>query len=135
EELAKKGQVLFKENCSRCHGSYGEKWTYLNKIIPIDEIGTDRRRHDGLTRKFGDYYNKSWFAQGGTPSTPTGYPGLESKGYQAPPLDGIWATAPYFHNGSAPTVYHVLNSKARPKVFTRSYRTDLESYDARNLGW
>jgi hypothetical protein len=23
-------------------------------------------------------------------------------GYQAPPLDGIWATAPYLHNGSVP---------------------------------
>ncbi len=34
-----------------------------------------------------------------------------------------------------PTVYHVLNSKARPKVFTRSYRTDLDAYDAKRLGW
>ena len=56
-------------------------------------------------------------------------------GYQAPPLDGIWATAPYFHNGSAPTVYHVLNSKARPKRFTRSYRTAAEDYDPVKLGW
>ena len=40
-----------------------------------------------------------------------------------------------FHNGSAPTVYHVLNSKARPKIFTRTYRTDLDAYDAGKLGW
>ena len=56
-------------------------------------------------------------------------------GYQAPPLDGLWATAPYFHNGSAPTVYDVLNSKTRPKIFTRSYRTDLDAYDPEKLGW
>ena len=62
-------------------------------------------------------------------------PSARPTGYQAPPLDGIWATAPYFHNGSAPTVYHVLNSKARPKIFTRSYRTDLDAYDAVKLGW
>ena len=74
-------------------------------------------------RKFGDYYAKSWFNED--------YPIHETDGYQAPPLDGIWATAPYFHNGSAPTVYHVLNSKARPKIFTRSYRTDLDAYDSR----
>ena len=55
-------------------------------------------------------------------------------GYQAPPLDGIWATAPYFHNGSAPTVYDVLNSKTRPKLFTRSYRTDLDAYDPGEAG-
>ncbi len=34
-----------------------------------------------------------------------------------------------------PTVYGVLNSKARPKIFTRSYRTDLDAYDAADLGW
>jgi hypothetical protein len=34
-----------------------------------------------------------------------------------------------------PTVYHVLNSKARPRIFTRSYRTDLADYDPVKLGW
>jgi hypothetical protein len=125
--LAAQGEEVFRTNCAKCHGTYGEKWTYPNKIVPIDKIGTDRRRFDGITRKFGEYYAKSWFNQD--------YPIHEPEGYQAPPLDGIWATAPYFHNGSAPTVYHVLNSKARPKRFTRSYRTDLNAYDARKLGW
>ncbi len=40
-----------------------------------------------------------------------GKPFRESEGYQAPPLDGIWATAPYLHNGSVPTLEGVLNSK------------------------
>jgi mono/diheme cytochrome c family protein len=126
-DLARKGESLFAANCAHCHGTYGEQWTYPNKIVPLDKIGTDRHRFDGITRKFGVYYARSWF--GGD------YVPLESDGYQAPPLDGVWATAPYFHNGSAPTVWHVLNSKARPRVFTRSYRTDLDAYDARRLGW
>jgi hypothetical protein len=126
-KLAAAGEKVFIKTCSRCHGTYGAKWTYPNRVVPIDEIGTDRRRYDGITGKFGDYYNKSWFA--------AEYPGVPTAGYQAPPLDGVWATAPYFHNGSAPTVYHVLNSKARPKVFTRSFRTDLDAYDAKKLGW
>ena len=67
--------------------------------------------------------------------SPQEYKATAVGGYQAPPLDGIWATAPYFHNGSVPTVYDVLNSKARPKIFTRSYRTDAEAYDADKLGW
>lgn len=133
--LAKKGEALFKDNCARCHGTYGEKWTYPNKIIPIDDIGTDRTRFDGVSAKFAAYYNKSWFAK-----EKAGWVGDEflvaaTAGYQAPPLDGIWATAPYLHNGSAPTVYHVLNSKARPKYFTRSYRTGKEDYDSERLGW
>jgi mono/diheme cytochrome c family protein len=126
-QIAAQGEELFRTNCSRCHGTYGEKWTYPNRIVPLEEIGTDRQRYEGITKKFGDYYNQSWFAKD--------YKALESDGYQAPPLDGIWATAPYFHNGSVPTVYEVLNSKARPRRFTRSYKTDLAAYDAKKLGW
>ena len=55
-------------------------------------------------------------------------------GYQAPPLDGVWATAPYFHNASVPTVYHVLNSKARPKRFTPRSGGEKEDYDPVKLG-
>jgi mono/diheme cytochrome c family protein len=125
--LASRGKGLFKSHCSRCHGSYGSEWTYPNKVVPLEEIGTDRHRYDGITRKFAAYYDRSWFA--------AHYKIRATAGYQAPPLDGIWATAPYLHNGSVPTVYHLLNSKTRPKVFTRSYATDLAAYDAKKLGW
>jgi hypothetical protein len=32
-------------------------------------------------------------------------------------------------------VWHVLNSKARPNRFTRSYRTDEADFDKVKLGW
>jgi mono/diheme cytochrome c family protein len=131
-ELAKKGQAVFENTCARCHGTYGAKWTYPNRIVPLKEIGTDPKRYEGLGQKVGDYYNQTWFAR---EKGEEGYKGVVTDGYQAPPLDGLWATAPYFHNGSAPTVYHVLNSKLRPKVFTRSYRTDETDYDKAKLGW
>lgn len=134
DSLAAKGEKLFERNCAKCHGTYGEEWTYPNRIVPLKEIGTDPTRLKGLSKRFADYYNTTWFAQ---EKGPVGedYQGKVTKGYQAPPLDGIWATAPYFHNGSAPTVYHVLNSKARPKIFTRSFRTGKKDYDAKKLGW
>jgi processive rubber oxygenase RoxA-like protein len=38
--------------------------------------------------------------------------------YKARPLNGIWATAPYLHNGSVPTLWDLLNTTAdRPQVF------------------
>lgn len=40
-------------------------------------------------------------------------------GYIAPVLVGVWASAPYFHNGSVPTLYGVLKSSARPAIWTR----------------
>lgn len=39
--------------------------------------------------------------------------------YKARPLDGIWATAPYLHNGSVPTLYDLLLPAAqRPRSFS-----------------
>src|SRR5690625_3270750 len=34
--------------------------------------------------------------------------------YKARPLNGIWATAPYLHNGSVPTLYDLLLPAKRP---------------------
>jgi mono/diheme cytochrome c family protein len=131
EQLAAKGKEIFANHCAKCHGTYDEQWTYPNKIIPLDEIGTDPTRFHNIGEKFGKAYNASWFAQ----EEPAGKPVKATAGYQAPPLDGIWATAPYFHNGSVPTLYHVLNSKTRPKLFTRSFRTNEEDYDTERVGW
>jgi hypothetical protein len=37
--------------------------------------------------------------------------------YPARPLEGVWATAPYLHNGSVPTLYHLLFPEERPAKF------------------
>ena len=129
--LANNGRAIFQENCAKCHGTYGEQSKYPNKIVPLDEIGTDRRRFDNIGTAFGEAYSTSWFAKEGDKVMPI----KPTVGYQAPPLDGIWATAPYFHNGSSPTLKSVLNSKDRPKRFTRSYGTSEADYDKRNVGW
>jgi hypothetical protein len=54
------------------------------------------------------------------------------RGYVASPLDGIWARAPYLHNGSVPTLEHLLlPASSRPKQFKRgSIR-----YDERKVGF
>jgi len=131
---AAKGEVVFKDNCAKCHGTYGEKWTYPNKVIPLAEIGTDPKRHAGIELAYGEAYSKSWF--GKEPGWFTDGKELRATaGYQAPPLDGVWATAPYFHNGSVPTLYNVLNSKSRPRLYTRSFRTDEADYDKERIGW
>jgi len=60
--------------------------------------------------------------------------------YKARPLNGIWATAPYLHNGSVPTLYHLLLPKKnetdpedgeyRPDEF----RVGSREFDAENVG-
>jgi len=58
KELAAKGEKVFRANCSECHGTYGEKWTYPNRIVPLEKIGTDPSRFEGIPQKFGDVYNQ-----------------------------------------------------------------------------
>jgi hypothetical protein len=45
---------------------------------------------------------------------------VNPSGYLAPPLDGVWASAPYLHNGSVPTLWHVLHPDERPVVWQRT---------------
>lgn len=44
----------------------------------------------------------------------TANPYASLQAYKARPLNGIWATAPYLHNGSVPTLYDLLLPKRRP---------------------
>jgi hypothetical protein len=127
------GKAVFERTCARCHGTYGPGGTYPNKIVPLDVIGTDPSLIANYSPRTAEHYLRSWLGQ---EKGPDGKPYNQfTNGYQAPPLDGIWASAPYFHNGSVPTVYQVLNSRVRPRIFTRSYRTDEEDYDTVKLGW
>lgn len=53
-------------------------------------------------------------------------------GYKARPLTGIWATAPYLHNGSVPTLHDLLLPPAeRPAVFFVGAR----EYDPEKIGY
>ncbi len=133
-QVAERGRTVFNQRCARCHGTYGPDGKYPNKIIPLEKIGTDPVLAEAVSEKTIAYLNKSWLAQE-VGADGKRYQFTHHLGYQAPPLDGIWATAPYFHNGSVPTIYHVLNSKARPNIFTRSFHTGEEDYDPIQVGW
>lgn len=125
EALALKGKPLFEKNCAGCHGTYGATSTYPDKIIPIDVIGTDRVRLDAITVEERTIYSTSWLTDGDATGIRTN-PG----GYVAPPLDGVWASAPYFHNGSVPTLWHVMNPDKRPARWKRAYK----GYDTKRVG-
>lgn len=61
---------------------------------------------------------------------------LNPKEYKAPTHEGVWATAPYLHNGSIPNLYLVLSPKEerdkQAKVFCVGH--DL-AYDPANVGF
>lgn len=74
------------------------------------------------------YYG--WRFAPGSATPQTGW--LTSAAYKAGPLAGVWATGPFLHNGSVPTVYDLLSPpEERPKRFYVGF----ERYDATKLGY
>ena len=142
--VARRGGVVFVEHCAKCHGHYGAYvgpsdkpsppasggGDYPNLLIPESLIGTDSLLYKSnfQSPQFIEWFNQSWFAQGDHPAR------LEPfDGYIAPPLDGIWITAPYLHNGSVPTLEALLDSRKRPAYWSRDF--DTPQYDYGQVGW
>lgn len=128
-QLAEQGRNTFEANCARCHGTYGEDWTYPNLVIATAVVGTDsalaRASSDKKEDRFVQWVNESFYGELGRLAP--------APGYIAPPLDGIWATAPYLHNGSVPTIQTLLDSPNRPKYWTRAFKS--RDYNDKTLGW
>ena len=123
---AKRGQKIFLKTCSGCHGKYSKGWdeqaslyskqiattnVWYHKKTPVIDIGTDPHRYEGM-RYFAKDLNRLKISKTiGTVVKP-------QKGYVPPPLVGIWARWPYFHNNSAPTLYDVITPDfKRPKFY------------------
>lgn len=126
--LAAEGEAVFAATCARCHGSYGDGGAYPNLVIPLEEIGTDDTLVLGTNQfaaRFVDWFNSSFYGAIAELAPETGY--------TAPPLDGVWATAPYLHNGSIPTIAALLDSSTRPTYWRRSF--DQSDYDPDAMGW
>lgn len=129
-KLAAKGKLLFVDNCSHCHGTYGDGGNYPNLLVPASVVQTDSTLCQSVIKNkpFLDWFNNSWFVEGDNPAK------LEPfNGYIAPPLDGVWVTAPYMHNGAVPTIEAMLNSKMRPTYWSRNFKEP--EYDYKALGW
>jgi mono/diheme cytochrome c family protein len=123
--LAARGLGIFINNCARCHGSYGPGGKYPETTVELREIGTDPLRFEAFSRDFRQHLGEGWFGEYGKIKTI-----LDPKGYVAPPLDGVWATAPYLHNGSVPTLADLLNPDQRPKAWRRT----PDGYDQQKVG-
>jgi len=96
-EKATQGKIIFTEHCSGCHGDYGDLKKYPNLLIPESIVKTDSLLYQSnfSNPQFLDWFKRSWLATGDHPAQ------LEPfAGYIAPPLDGIWMTAPYLHKAS-----------------------------------
>ena len=176
-KLAKRGSILFHTldlwaperanpvprpdggngSCASCHGAYAPRYVrdpsflatpalagIAANVTPIDIINTDPARMTANDDAVERAAAASWFAYYGQDGCAEKYNQI---GYLAQPLYGVWASAPYFHNGSVPNLWGVLKSSARPLFWRRmskparagvvmGFETDLaRAYDPVKVGW
>ena len=121
--LAARGETTWRQYCADCHAFGGAK---VGQPIPIDEVGTDRHRFDSWTTQARDGFN-------GLDDYDWRYTHFrKTGGYMAQALDGLWARAPYLHNGSVPNLADLLEPPdKRPATFVVGY----DVYDQRGVGF
>lgn len=158
-------------SCASCHGAYSPRYVndpaflatpalegMASYIVPLNIIGTDPVRVNtnnaavqaaGAKNFFG-YPQTAGTAQDCGPQNQPHLRGNRELGYLAPPLYGVWATAPYFHNGSVPNIWEVLKPSDRKPIWRRvstpprwdqslvimGFDTNLQrAFDSAKLGW
>ena len=124
QALAAQGKPIYDKQCASCH-EFGQPET--GQVTDISQIGTDRHRLDSFTQGLVDKFHEIKF---GPPFDFSAY--RKTNGYADTPLDGVWARAPYLHNGSVPTLWDLLQAPdKRPTLFYKGY----DVYDPKNVGF
>ncbi|MBN8605362.1 MAG: hypothetical protein J0L81_00435 [Caulobacterales bacterium] len=106
------GRGLYAASCASCHGTYDESLenptlvSFPNWIGPYD---TDPGRWQVFDRGVSHAVTQSAYGDR-INARATG-------GYAAPLLEGLWLSAPYLHNGSVPTLWHLMHPNERPARF------------------
>jgi hypothetical protein len=114
EAAASRGAVVY-ARCAECHGEYVERngrltlRSFPNRLSPLEEIGTDRARLDAVNEPLIRAVAESPWSRF--------IDARQTRGYVAPSLAGLWATAPYLHNGSVPTLSALMSPASRPAKF------------------
>lgn len=145
---AKRGEKIFEKSCAKCHGNYEKAWNLSNaenlnevdilkttKVIyheetPVKNVGTDPQRFQGMkhfAQRLNELKISKWMKTTVEPQ----------EGYVPPPLVGIWARYPYFHNNSVPSLCALLSKvKDRPKTFIQGPADNPETdFDSECVGY
>jgi hypothetical protein len=119
---AERGQQLYQAQCQECHADHRFRegqtsGTRVGTVVPLATIGTDPYRLNSYTYEFASNQYTLY------PDSRYRFTHFrKTDGYANHPLDGIWARAPYLHNGSVPTLRDLLDTAdVRPKRFYRGY--------------
>jgi len=113
--MAVRGSKIYGAQCASCHGTYTsgvdnlKLLSYPNKLVSQPEMNSDPERWKSITDRTVQALNKTVVAKKVNAAN--------AQGYVAPILSGLWVSAPYLHNGSVPTLWHLMHPEARPAKF------------------
>ena len=146
-----------KGNCAKCHGhvdSVNDRLTVYPQYS-LEDIGTDpnHARHFNrpvenvgafpeVIETLAEKIKNRYFTENQIPISEQEAWENHRKDIQwrspidaplpARPLSGVWATAPFLHNGSVPTLYHLLApAEERPETFPLGHW----EYDPKTVGY
>ncbi len=162
-------------SCASCHGAYSPRYVndpnfladpalegVASYIVPQRIIGTDAVRWETNNESMQRAGSVNFFGYPSTkgtendcgPQNQERLRGDRELGYLAPPLYGVWATAPYLHNGAIPDVWSLLKPSDRPTIWRRESAPKMKNpwynngnvtmgfdtnfsraYDQNKLGW
>ena len=156
-----RGQKIFNQSCSGCHGNYVKGWNKMANSLGLSPEDVDLRIFEkaakaSLKTEKVNYHKVTPVIDVGT--DPLRYQGMKyfsedlnrleiskrigvkvvpQKGYIPPPLVGIWSRWPYFHNNSASSLCEVLTpSKNRLKVYyARPANDPSQDFDSECNGY
>jgi len=157
-----RGAALYHAHCASCHdaATADENGLLDHRMVPLEEIGTDPNQALEFARLLAPAGPKTpdgvsfhgqletvlasieaaYFQRHGTPvAIQSQWQGGRRPvawraplAYRASPLAGAWAVAPYLHNNSVPTLYHLLvPARCRPARFVVGDRR----FDPRHVGY
>lgn len=125
---AQRGAQTYRASCASCHDGPATD----RRLHSLAEIGTDPNRAEIFTPPVAEQFNE-FFAQLQIPGyVAPSQPLRSTQQYWAPDLAGVWARAPYLHNGAVRTMQELLTPPGdRAKRWHRGTRL----YDADAMGY
>jgi hypothetical protein len=145
---ALEGKKVFERLCNNCHGPSVDP----PDVMSLSDIGTARERAESFAHPVGTRKNEEALAQflGDVKRKAYARAGISAdeektmegkrfppqwrapKGYAQRPLLSVWATAPYLHNGSVPSIAELLKPAAQR---IKKFKIGTRNYDPKTLGY
>ncbi|HET7232558.1 MAG TPA: hypothetical protein VFJ16_21290 [Longimicrobium sp.] len=150
EAKAGEGRAIFVQQCAGCH----QPESSADVCYRLSDVGTDSLRpiNFALAEGRGNFTDSvapvlhqlkvqayklfkipadsQMILNGGLPDSQVVWRTTRMWGVR--PLDGVWATAPYLHNGSVPTLYELLLPPGRR---SRRFSLGQSEYDPVHVGY